>query len=218
MALPPKFAGQVLLATSPATTTPRTPTSPHTLELYLDYVCPFSAKLFNTFYKQVYPTLAAKYSSPGIRVIFRQQIQPWHPSSTLVHEAGAAVLRTAPDRFWEFSRVLFEHQQEYFDVSVVNETRNQTYARLAKLAASVGGGIDEGKILGLLTVPDRPGPDGALNGGNGTTNDIKVLVKINRLTGVHVTPTVVWDGVVENSISSSWTKEQWDEWLDKNAR
>ncbi|RMD39898.1 hypothetical protein DV735_g5229, partial [Chaetothyriales sp. CBS 134920] len=223
MAVPPKFAGQILLAAAPpaatTTTAPRTPTTPHTLELYLDYVCPFSAKLFNTFYNHVYPTLAtAKYSSPGIRVIFRQQIQPWHPSSTLVHEAGVAVLRTAPDRFWEFSRVLFERQQDFFDVNVVNEARNQTYARLAKLAASVdGGAIDEGKILSLLTVADKPGPDGGLNGGNGTTNDIKVLVKINRLTGVHVTPTVVWDGVVENSISSGWTKEQWDEWLDKNA-
>ncbi|RMZ83429.1 hypothetical protein DV737_g1592, partial [Chaetothyriales sp. CBS 132003] len=174
------------------------------------------AKLFNTFYNHVYPTLRAKYSSPGIRVIFRQQIQPWHPSSTLVHEAGAAVLRTAPDRFWEFSRVLFESQKEFFDVSVVNEVRNQTYARLAKLAASVEG-IDEAKILKLLKVSDKPGEDGALNTGNETTNDVKLMVKMNRLTGVHVTPTVVWNGVVEGSISSSWTKEQWEEWLDKNA-
>ncbi|RMZ91449.1 hypothetical protein DV736_g1314, partial [Chaetothyriales sp. CBS 134916] len=220
MALPPKFAGQLLLATSATTTaaaaSSTTPTSPHTLELYLDYVCPFSAKLFNTFYNHVYPTLRAKYSSPGIRVIFRQQIQPWHPSSTLVHEAGAAVLRTAPDRFWEFSRVLFEKQKEYFDVSVVNEARNQTYARLAKLAASVEG-IEEAKILKLLKVSDKPGSDGALNTGNETTDDVKLMVKMNRLTGVHVTPTVVWNGVVEGSISSSWTKEQWEQWLDNNA-
>jgi len=34
--------------------------------------------------------------------------------------------------------------------------------------------------------------------------------------GVHVTPTVIFNGVVENSISSSFTKEQWEEWLEKN--
>jgi hypothetical protein len=37
-----------------------------------------------------------------------------------------------------------------------------------------------------------------------------------RLVGVHVSPTVIFNGIVENSISSGWTKEQWDEWLQKN--
>lgn len=29
--------------------------------------------------------------------------------------------------------------------------------------------------------------------------------------------TVVFDGIVNNDISSSWTKEQWEEWLEKNV-
>ena len=57
---------------------------------------------------------------------YRQQIQPWHPSSTLVHEAGVAVLQTQPDKFWEFSKALFDKQGDYFDVNVVNEPRNKT--------------------------------------------------------------------------------------------
>lgn len=59
----------------------------------------------------------------------RQQIQPWHPSSTLVHEAGVAVLQTQPDAFWRFSQELFARQQEFFDANVVNEPRNKTYIR-----------------------------------------------------------------------------------------
>ena len=212
MALPPKFSGQ-LLTTSLSTSST---SSPHTLELYLDYVCPFSAKIFNTFYNHVFPTIKQKYTSPGIRIILRQQIQPWHPSSTLVHEAGAAVLKTAPGSFWEFSKVLFEKQKDYFDVNVVHESRNKTYERLAKLAGSVQG-VDESKILALLKVSDKPGEDGSLNVGNEVTNDVKLMVKMNRLTGVHVTPTVLWDGVVEGSISSGMTKEQWEQWLEKNA-
>ena len=37
------------------------------------------------------------------------------------------------------------------------------------------------------------------------------------MTGVHVSPTVLFNGVPENSISSGWTIEQWEEWLDKNV-
>jgi hypothetical protein len=158
MALPPKFSGQLLASASSAE-------AKHTIELYLDYVCPFSAKIFKTFYKSVVPVIEEKYTKPGIRVIFRQQIQPWHPSSTLTHEAGAAVLRTAPNAFWAFSEKLFEHQKEYFDVNVVSEGRNETYKRLAKLAGSVEG-VEEQTILDLLTVPDKPDKDGGLNIGN----------------------------------------------------
>ena len=43
----------------------------------------------------------------------------------------------------------------------------------------------------LLKIDDKPGPDGSMNSGNGVTNQLKVLVKMNRLVGIHVTPTVV---------------------------
>jgi len=211
MALPPRFAGQ-RLAIGPSATS----VQPHTLELYLDYVCPFSAKLFRTVYEDVAPALRETSTSKnGVDIIIRQQVQPWHPSSTLTHEAALAVLKIAPEKFYEFSAALFREQKSYFDVSVVNETRNATYGRLAKLAGTVG--VDESKVLELLTVSDKPGADGSLNSGNGVTTDLKVVVKMARLTGVHVSPTVLFDGVVVNEISSGWTKEQWFEWLGKNV-
>lgn len=111
--------------------------------------------------------------------------------------------------------MLFEEAESFYDVNVVNETRNNTYERLAKIAGRAG--IDEKAVLKLLWIDDKPGEGGALNVGNGVTNDIKVLVKVNRMQGVHVTPTVVFDGVVENSISSSFSAEQWVEWLEKNV-
>jgi protein-disulfide isomerase len=57
----------------------------------------------------------------------------------------------------------------------------------------------------------------AKNAGNAVTGDVKTIVKMARLTGVHVTPTVVFDGVVAGEISSGWTGEQWKEWLGKNV-
>jgi len=131
-------------------------------------------------YSSVLPLIERKYPQK-VQVIFRQQVQPWHPSSTLVHEAGVAVLKTDPGRFWQFSAALFDKQGEYFDVNVVNEARNATYARLAKLAASVG--LDEGEIYGLLEVPDKPAEDGSLNVGNKVTNDLKLLIKVCFFAG-----------------------------------
>ena len=131
--------------------------------------------MFNTLYTSVLPLLPKKYPAK-VQFLFRQQIQPWHPSSTLVHEAGAAVLRLSPDRFWDFSAKLFKRQKEYFDVHVVNETRNETYKRLAKLAGEVG--VAEKEVYGLLEVPDKEGEDGSANPGNKVTNDVKLMVKV----------------------------------------
>jgi hypothetical protein len=60
--------------------------------------------MFNTVYTSVFPLITKKYAS-NVQVLFRQQIQPWHPSSTLVHEAGVAVLKLEPELFWTFSKV-----------------------------------------------------------------------------------------------------------------
>ena len=85
------------------------------------------------------------------------------------------MLRLAPDKFWTFSAKLFEQQKDFFDVYVVKETRNDTYKRLAKVAGSVG--VDEGKVYGLLEIPDKE-VDGGANVGNKVTDDIKLMVKV----------------------------------------
>ena len=134
--------------------------------------------MFKTLHSSVFPLVSQKYDSK-VRFIFRQQIQPWHPSSTLVHEAATAVLRLAPGKFYDFSSTLFEHQKEYFDVNVVKEARNETYQRLAKLAGTVG--LEEAKMMDLLEIPDKPSKDGSLNIGNQVTDDVKLMVKVSRL-------------------------------------
>jgi protein-disulfide isomerase len=216
MALPPKFAAHRLTFASPKPAVAGIVPGVHTIEVFIDYVCPYSAKIFATLYNSVIPIIKENSSwASSLEIIFRQQVQPWHPSSTLTHEAALAVLKVSPEKFWPFSAALFEAQKEYFDVNVVNEGRNQTYARLAKLAGSVG--VDEQKVLDLLTVSDNPSAEGDLNLGNGTTNDLKVLIKMARLVSVHVSPTVIFDGVVQNDISSGWSVDQWKEWLTKSV-
>lgn len=215
MALPPKFAGHKLNFAPPPTTASDVPHVTHTLELYLDYACPFSAKIFKNINDVVTPLVKQNPQwANGLSVIFRQQVQPWHPSSTLLHETALAVLRLAPEKFWQFSALLFAEQKGFFDVNVVNETRNNTYRRLAKIAAQVG--LKEDEVYKLLEISDKPTDDGSLNIGNRVTNDLKLVTKMNRLIGVHVTPTGVFDGVVQD-IGSAWGEAEWKEWLTKNV-
>lgn len=86
------------------------------------------------------------------------------------------MLKTNPDKFWDFSKALFDKQTEFFDVNVVHEERNKTYERLSKIAGDAG--VDSKKIYQLLEVSDKPDKDGGLNIGNGVTDDIKIMVKV----------------------------------------
>lgn len=124
-------------------------------------------------------------------------------------------MKIEPSKFWPYSSVLMQNQKDFFDVNVVNESRNETYKRLAKLGGSIG--VNEDQIFKMLEISDKPAADGSLNTGNAVTDDLKVLVKMARLVGIHVSPSVIVDGVVDNSISSGWTKEQWMEYLEKKT-
>ncbi|PWN34570.1 uncharacterized protein FA14DRAFT_177975 [Meira miltonrushii] len=198
MSVTPKFAAQVVQAVGNSQQAAFR--SPNTIELYLDYVCPFSAKMWTTLNEgEIFKKVKDDQKYAGkVRFVL----------------PAAAVMQVQPNKYFDFSTLLFNRQKEYFDVNVVNETRNQTYKRLSDLAGEVG--VDGKRMYDLLHISDKPANDGSLNTGNGVTNDIKYMVKTNRLTGVHVTPTVLFNGAIEGSISSSFTSDQWIEWLDKN--
>jgi len=46
---------------------------------------------------------SGEYGDSKVKVILRLQVQPWHSTSTLVHEAAIAVARVSPEDFWPFS-------------------------------------------------------------------------------------------------------------------
>ncbi|KAK9475698.1 thioredoxin-like protein [Lipomyces japonicus] len=210
MSIQPRFLAHKLASASSVSTAQSS--SPHVVDLYLDYVCPYSAKLFNTVYHDLLPALAQTYGPGQFEFVFRQVVQPWHPASTLVHEAAIAVERLAPAKFWQFSGALFAHQAEFFDTAVYDEARHATYQRLADLAES-SVGVSAADVVALLNVPAK-GDDGVEhNTGNKVTVDLKLFVRQHRQNSVHVTPTVAVDGIVNNDISSSWTVDQWQQFL-----
>ncbi|KAG1796898.1 uncharacterized protein BJ212DRAFT_1489159 [Suillus subaureus] len=125
----------------------------------------------------------------------RLQVQPWHATSTYTHEAGLAVVRAAPEKFWTFSLALFKQQAEFFDGPSSNLTPLQFVAMFKDL-------------LKLKPTP---------NGGVGVTDDLKYTIKFARQNGVHVSPTALWDGLIANQVSSSWGEKEWTEFLAKNV-
>ncbi|CAG8743246.1 22447_t:CDS:2 [Dentiscutata erythropus] len=204
MALAPQFAGHRWGVC----------TAPHVLEIYLDYVCPFSAKIFLRLRNDVFPFIEKEYPEK-IQFLFRQQVQPWHPSSSVVHEAALAVERIDKTKFLDFSAKLFEVQREYFDESVQTLTRAQVNNSLAKYVNLLG--IQSDQFTSLINIPATSNFSEARNSGNNVTNDLKWHIKLGRQNGIHVSPTVLFDGIIDDSVSSGWTFEQWKEWLAKKV-
>lgn len=96
------------------------------------------------------------------------------------------------------------------DDNVWDKSRAQLYEELATLAA--GSGADRAAVAAKLA---RVEVEGQHNTGNATTNTLKLYTKWTRSRGLHVTPTVLVNGIVDDSVSSGWSLEQWTEYLDK---
>lgn len=92
--------------------------------------------------------------------------------------------------------------------------RAQIYESLANHVNEIG--VSSSDFLSLLHIPVAKS-DEARNVGNKITNELKWHVKLGRQTGIHVSPTVLFDGIIDSDISSGWTFDQWKEWLAKKV-
>jgi protein-disulfide isomerase len=104
----------------------------------------------------------------------------------------------------------------FFDETIVDKTRSDVYKELVSLATSSlksSATITEEGILSLLHIGAVQDAEQSTNKGNKVTNDLKYFIKLGRQNGIHVSPTAVWDGVVENSISSGWSLDDWKKFV-----
>ncbi|GAA5845539.1 hypothetical protein JCM3766R1_000776 [Sporobolomyces carnicolor] len=194
------------------------PAASHSLELFLDLVCPFSKKQLNG----LKPVIALINRNEDVRnhlnIVIAQVPQPWHASSTLVHEAALGVSKTlveggksfsdqdVVDNFQKYFFALMDKQEEYFDEPTANESPAATRARLADLAVATIPGLDRSALLKNIST-------GKGNSGSAATDLLKLQVKYHRFRAVHVTPTVFLDGLPEPSISSGFSEEDWMSFL-----
>ncbi|KAF8530901.1 hypothetical protein JB92DRAFT_2803972 [Gautieria morchelliformis] len=191
--------------------------SPHTLEasasaLFLDYVCPFSAKIARSVEHHLKPMVGSGGKYDGkVRVIVRLHPQPWHGSSTYTHEAALAVGRVDPSAFWKYTLALFETQTDYFDRPASTMTPLQIREKLVELASHHISKSDVGKMVELLKLKSTP------NGGIGVTDDLKYNIKYSRANSIHVSPTALWDGLVSGEVSSSFGEKEWAAFLEQKV-
>ena len=180
-----------------------------TLGVWLDYACPFSAKAYKALVEQVGP-----HYGKELKVVFYHQVQPWHPQSTMLHEAAIAVHQLGGDAaFYKFSSALMDAQKDFFDANVWDKSRADLYKVLATLASSSAGVAEEDVLAKLARVVE----EGSLNTGNACTQELKFHVKLGRQTGIHVSPTTTLNGMVCDT-SSSWDLEQWRAFLDPHVQ
>jgi protein-disulfide isomerase len=182
----------------------------NTIDLYLDYACPFSAKLYKKWYTEVFPLLESRYKGQ-LQIVFRNYVQPWHPVSTLLHESALAVAALQPHLFLEFSYTLFDHITEFYDTETAELGRNALYSLIYDVAVKdqeYSKEIPREEFLEYLTIkPSNKGEEPS-NAGNKVTNNLKYFTKVGRQNGIHVTPTVLVNGFPDGSIESSTPVEE----------
>ena len=182
MALAPKYCSYLLKPTNEIHDLSKR----HTIEIFLDLVCPYSKKMFTTL------------SESNFQFIFRHQVQPWHPQSCLLHYAVMNVNRANSADLLKVIQILFENQESFFDANVQDLSAKQIYFKIAGLINQQGiSFVNDNLIVG----------EG--NGGNALVSDMKYHMRFTRQLGVHVSPTVFINGIEDPKISSSWSVEQW---------
>jgi len=188
--------------------------APHTLDIFMDFICPYSAKMglaIDTFLR---PAFASGGQFDGkVKIILRQQLQPWHASGTFLHEAALAVARVAPEQLWEYCLQLWKHQLEYMDEEASVLTPLQIREKLIALAAKVIGKDKAGEMKSLLEFR----PHKMKNGGVHTSEEIRYVVRFGRQNGIHVSPTCMWDGLITEEPQSSWGEKAWMDFLTRKV-
>ncbi|WVW78826.1 hypothetical protein I302_100788 [Kwoniella bestiolae CBS 10118] len=187
------------------------------LDIYLDPLCPYSAKITRSLTANVLPLIrkGGKYEGK-LSVVARIYPQPFHYFAVFHTEALIVFGKLYPDLFWDYLSAIFETQSEYFNQPSSSLTPSETRDKLIHLATDLiekkhGNAGPKSKVFGELR--DKLEVKSSPNGGNEATDDFKYLLKVGRQNGIHITPTALLDGLKDDSVSSSWGKEEWEKWI-----
>lgn len=194
------------------------------LDVFIDWVCPFSKKAFNTLVELLSDERAADIP---VSVAFQMCPQPFHPGSPPCHEVYCGIEDMTADSFgpdlttvevsgkrlkvsnpvaFKFACRLMEEQDLMKDKPVWEKTRPEMYEILAGIArrALAKDEFDESKYSEMVAL----NPQG-LNGGNNCIPRFKEYTRQHRQLSVNVTPTVRTNGVTAAETESAWTVDRW---------
>jgi protein-disulfide isomerase len=163
---------------------------PCRVELFVEPTCPFSARAYAKL-----DELLELDGSRRLSIHLRLLSQPWHQFSPLVTRAVLAASAGAGGR-QAARRVLsavFAHREEFVLVDhcagpLLDRSPRQTLARIEQLA-----GLDLAEAFADPRV----------------TVEMKWQARYARQNGIHVTPTVMVDGLVAAEMSSKDSAQTW---------
>jgi hypothetical protein len=182
------------------------PGKPILVEIYLDVICPFSIKMYRTVYQDV----LARFKD-DVHFVLHHVPQPWHPQGSFLHEAALCVRESCPSKYAAFVMSImdaFDKDGKFTDAATWDKSRAQVYAEIVALAKQRLADTEVAQLEAMLRPADPAGHQG-----NQATQLMKWAVKGHRSRSVHMTPTVYLNGVEAAIASSSWTGEQWAQWL-----
>lgn len=176
------------------------------VETFVDFHCPFSKKLFGTL-RGVLGSSSSWGGQGRVRHRVQLHVQPWHSQATqmtLVALAAARAQPSPPSRLERLMHLFYDRQHLFGDQDVYDLSIRQLYDALIALAAEAGFDPD------LIRAQLAPGPDR-----DAVVQDLKNSVRYARQNGIHASPTVLINGLVNPNISSSFSSQEWISLLDQ---
>ncbi|ORX33510.1 hypothetical protein BD324DRAFT_639621 [Kockovaella imperatae] len=198
---------------------------PQVLEVYLCPTCPFSGKIARALSANVLPliTKGGKYEG-RVSLIPRLYPQPFHYTAQFQCEALVWIGTKYPELYWDYFLQIYEHIEEFGNVPAQNMTPLQTREKLFSIAQTL---LEKnGKLKGPASQVHASFMDSAdavkRKAGDEYAKAVEAMlksgVKLGRQNGIHVTPTVLFDGIRDDFVSSSWGKEEWEDYLAKKMQ
>ncbi|KAA0150048.1 hypothetical protein FNF27_07847 [Cafeteria roenbergensis] len=181
-----------------------------TIALYMDPFCPFCSREWQRLSKEVLPWLKAERAGA---VDFTMYLlpQPWHPQSGMLCEGALAVQEQSEKAAVDFLDAVWDPttRSQWGDDVTYTMSRSDVYDAMGEKIVSGLAGIDKAVWRKRL--------EPLADGGVGVTKTLKKYIKHARMTGVHVSPTCITNGLQDDSVSSSWTLDQWKTYINENG-
>lgn len=125
--------------------------------------------------------------------------QPWHSQSATLHRTVAAVYLVKPECTWAYIGALYEASQMWSDAETENLSENQILEKAASIAEATSGIEAQGFIEHCKS--------------SSVTDLLKAHARYSRGNSIHVTPSVLFNGCRVVDFSSSWTMDDWVQFL-----
>lgn len=165
-------------------------TGPRVIEIFLEPTCPFCARTFSKL-----DALLAHAGPEAIQVRLWMHARPWHMRSGITTRAILAA-SAGPDGKDAAKRVMaaiFDNRAEFdFDDHCGGPQMDVTPAQIVAR-------IEE--LSGVAVAEAFQNPD--------LTKEVKAHTRYSRQNGIHVSPTFLVDGFIDNSMSSGDSVKEW---------